>query len=41
MKKIDLIKCFQAADRKNSGTCDKISMMYTLIEVCGLNEAES
>jgi hypothetical protein len=41
IKKIDLNKSLMAADRKNSGTCDRISMMYTLIEVCGITEGES
>lgn len=41
MKEIDLRKGLLRADRKASGSCDRISMLYVLIEVCGLSQQES
>lgn len=38
IKEINLKKSLLNADRKASGSCDRISMLYILIEVCGLSQ---
>lgn len=41
IREIDLGKSLRKADRKAGGSCDRISMLYVLIEVCGLSQQES